>query len=33
MKEQMKDETVRFRVGYEFTTEGKKHTGEETEAN
>jgi hypothetical protein len=30
---QVKDETVKFRVGYEYTLEGEKHTGEETEAS
>jgi|LSQX01.3.fsa_nt_gb hypothetical protein len=33
MKKQVKDETVKFRVGYEFTIKGKKYTGEETEAS
>jgi hypothetical protein len=33
MKEQVKDETVKFRVGYEFSIASKKHTGEETEAS
>ena len=33
MKKQVKDETVKFRVGYEFTIKNEKHIGEETEAS
>jgi len=33
MAGQVRDKNVRFRVGYEFTLNGKKHIGEETEAS
>lgn len=33
MKDQVRDEKVKFRVGYEFTINGNKQTGEETEAS
>lgn len=31
MKDQVRDEKVKFRVGYEFTMDGKKIKGEERE--
>ena len=33
MKGQVRDEKVKFRVGYEYTVDGTKTTGEETEAS